>query len=119
MKAMMDELIMQMLGGHASLMAMFLVMLAVAAFTVSVITEVTKSLAVMKYIPTDLYVIALSIAVCTVAFLIGAQVLQVTIRWYMLVGVLVISFYVAFLAMFGWQKLAALWKRFGELGDGA
>ena len=40
MKAMMDELIMQMLGGHASLMAMFLVMLAVAAFTVSVITEV-------------------------------------------------------------------------------
>ena len=116
MDAMMKELITQMLGGHASLIAMFLVMLAVAAFTVSVITEVTKSLAVMKYIPTDLYVIALSIAVCTVAFLIGAQVLQVTIRWYMLVGVLVISFYVAFLAMFGWQKLAA---RFGELGDGA
>ena len=119
MDAMMKELITQMLGGHASLIAMFLVMLAVAAFTVSVITEVTKSLVVMKYIPTDLYVIALSIAVCTVAFLIGAQVLQVTIRWYMLVGVLVISFYVAFLAMFGWQKLAALWKRFGELGDGA
>ena len=119
MDAMMKELITQMLGGHASLIAMFLVMLAVAAFTVSVITEVTKSLAVMKYIPTDLYVIALSIAVCTVAFLIGAQMLQVTIRWYMLVGVLVISFYVAFLAMFGWQKLAALWKRFGELGDGA
>ena len=118
MKAMMDELIMQMLGGHASLMAMFLVMLAVAAFTVSVITEVTKDLTVMKYIPTDLYVIALSIVVCTVAFLIAAQVLQVTIQWYMLVGVLVISFYVAFLAMFGWQKLAALWKRFGELGDG-
>ena len=54
MDAMMKELITQMLGGHASLIAMFLVMLAVAAFTVSVITEVTKSLAVMKYIPTDL-----------------------------------------------------------------
>ena len=80
MKAMMDELIMQMLGGHASLMAMFLVMLAVAAFTVSVITEVTKDLAVMKYIPTDLYVIALSIVVCTVAFVVAAQILQVTIR---------------------------------------
>lgn len=36
MDAMMKELITQMLVGHASLIAMFLVMLAVAAFTVSV-----------------------------------------------------------------------------------
>lgn len=117
MELMMKELVIQTLGEHASLPAVFLIVLAAAAFTVSVITEVTKNLAILKYIPTDLYVIVLAFVVCMVAFLVGAQVMQVKVRWYMLACVLVISFYVAFLAMFGWQRMAALWKRFRELGD--
>ena len=54
MELMMKELVIQTLGEHASLPAVFLIVLAAAAFTVSVITEVTKNLAILKYIPTDL-----------------------------------------------------------------
>lgn len=84
------------------------------AFVVSVVTEVIKNLGAMKYVPTDLAVIVLSIAFTVVALIAYAQYAAIALTWYWIVAAVVCSFFVAFIAMFGWDKLNELWNRFSN-----
>jgi hypothetical protein len=36
----------------------------------------------------------------------------ITILWYYIAGALVLGFFVAFVAMFGWSELTDLWNRY-------
>lgn len=82
------------------------------AFIVSVITQVIKG--IFKNIPTDLVVFVLSIALTVTAFVAYMQYIGAVILWYMIVASVIAGFIVAFVAMFGWEKLSELWKRFGK-----
>jgi hypothetical protein len=92
--------------------ALIMLVIGLAAFLVSVITEVTKGIGVMKKIPTDVQVIVLSIVVCLVAYLAYISYFNIEIQWYYIAGCFVIAFIVAFVAMYGWEKLNLLYKRF-------
>lgn len=84
----------------------------VLAFLVSVITQVTKGLSFLNKIPTQLQVIVLSIVLSVIAYFSYTSFYVVKIEWYMVVGTVIGGFIVAFVAMFGWEKLSSLYSRF-------
>lgn len=82
------------------------------AFIASVITQVIKD--IFKKIPTDLVVFVLSISLTVTAFIAYMQYIKAEMLWYMIVASVIAGFIVAFVAMFGWEKLSELWKPFGK-----
>ncbi len=93
-------------------MTMILAVISALAFMVSVITQVFKGVGVLSKIPTDILVFVLSIGITVVAFVAYMQYIQMTILWYMILAAIMAGFIVAFVAMYGWEKLSGLWKRF-------
>ena len=94
-----------------------LAVIGAIAFIVSVITQVIKGVAVFAKIPTDGLVLVLSIGITVAAFVAYMQYLHMTILWYMVLAAIMAGFVVAFVAMYGWEKLSELWKRFGKNVD--
>lgn len=76
---------------------------------VQLIVEVVKRL--LPKIPTDLVVFVISIALTVLAMFIGAEVLAITVMWYYAVGAVILGIFVAYAAMFGFDKFTALWSR--------
>ena len=95
-------------------MTMILAVIGALAFMVSVITQVFKGVGALSKIPTDILVFVLSIGITVVAFVAYMQYIQMTILWYMILAAIMAGFIVAFIAMYGWEKLSELWKRFGD-----
>lgn len=86
--------------------------LGMLAFLVSVITQVTKEIGVLKKIHTSLQVTVLSVVLTVVAYFAYISYSGTVISWYMIVGAIICGFVVAFVAMFGWEKLYELYNRF-------
>lgn len=84
------------------------------AFMVSVVTEVIKGVGIFSKIPTDILVFILSIAITVTAFVAYMQYIQQAILWYMILSSIMAGFVVAFIAMYGWEKLTDLWTRFSR-----
>lgn len=76
---------------------------------VQLIVEVVKRL--VPRVPTDLVVFLVSIALAVLMLFIGAEVLQITVMWYYAVGAVILGIFVAYAAMFGFDKFTALWNR--------
>ena len=91
-------------------MTMILAVIGILAFCVSVITQVFKGVGVLSAIPTDALVFVLSIGI-TVAYM---QYIHMEILWYMILAAIMAGFIVAFVAMYGWEKLTELWKRMSK-----
>lgn len=101
-----------------TILPIVLAIIGVLAFMVSTITQVIKGVGVFSKIPTDILVLVLSIGITVAAFVAYMQYIQQTILWYMILAAIMAGFLVAFVAMFGWEKLTELWKRFKkEEGD--
>ena len=79
---------------------------------VQLIVEVMKRL--IPKIPTDFVVFLVSIALVVLMLFIGAEVLQITVMWYYAVGAVILGIFVAYAAMFGFDKFTALWSRLTE-----
>ena len=101
-----------MISITAEALSQLVVAVGALAFIVSVITEVVKNIGVMKKVPTDIVVLALSMALTVVAFIAYAQYASIAIVWYWIVAAIIGGFFVAFIAMYGWSKLTELWARF-------
>ncbi len=95
-------------------MTIILAVIGALAFIVSVITQVIKGIGIFNKVPTDVLVFVLSIGITVVAFIAYMQYIQMAILWYMILASIVAGFVVAFVAMYGWEKLSELWKRFGK-----
>ena len=93
-------------------MTLIIAIIGVLAFMVSVITQVFKGVGVLSRIPTDILVFVLSIGLTVTAFIAYMQYIQQTILWYMIIASILAGFVVAFVAMYGWEKLSDLWSRF-------
>ena len=79
---------------------------------VQLITEVVKRL--IPKVPTDLVVVALSIALTVLSLIVYASVMEITVMWYYAVGAVVLGIVVSYAAMFGWDKFTAIWTRLIE-----
>ncbi|MEI3577909.1 MAG: hypothetical protein V8Q07_05605 [Acutalibacteraceae bacterium] len=82
------------------------------AFVVSVITQVTKSIAFFSKIPTQLEVVVLSVIITPAAYIAYAQYNYMQLHWYMIAASIIAAFFVAFVAIFGWEKFCTLYRRF-------
>ena len=95
-------------------MTLVLGIIGVIAFLVSAITQVIKNIGIFSKIPTGIIVFVLSISITVAAFVAYMQYIHMTILWYMILAAIIAGFIVAFVAMFGWEKLSDLWKRFSR-----
>nr|DAE80854.1 MAG TPA: holin [Bacteriophage sp.] len=95
-------------------MAIIMSVIGALTFVVTVITQVIKGIGVFKKIPTDMLVLVLSIGITVVAFIAYMQYIHMAILWYMILAAILAGFVVAFVAMYGWEKLSELWRRFGK-----
>lgn len=86
----------------------FLLALYVLVLTVNIITEVIKRLIP---VPTDIVVFIVSIAVTVLALYTAASVLKIAVMWYYAVGAVILGVFVAYAAMFGFDKFKELWER--------
>lgn len=98
-------------------MTLILAVIGALAFMVSVITQVFKGVGVLSQIPTDILVFVLSIGLTLTAFIAYMQYVQQSILWYMIIAAILAGFIVAFVAMYGWEKLSELWGRFNKTTD--
>ena len=83
-----------------------LVLPLVLALTVvtNIITEVLKKLTWEK-MPTNLLAFLVAMAVTLLAFFALCQITSTPITWYMTTGAVVLGIFVAYAAMFGFDKL--------------
>lgn len=81
------------------------------AFVVSVITQVSKEIGFFAKIPTSLQVIILSITLTPISYIAYAQYSYIQIHWYMIVASIIAGFFVAFVAIFGWEKVSEIYSR--------
>ena len=93
-------------------MTLLIAVIGVLAFIVSLITQVFKGVGVLSKLPTDILVLVLSIGITVTAFMAYMQYIQQVIIWYMIIAAILAGFIGAFVAMYGWEKLSELWKRF-------
>lgn len=73
---------------------------------VTLIVEVVKRL--VPKIPTDLVVVVISIALTVLAMIVYASVMEISVMWYYAVGAVILGIFVAYAAMFGWDKFTAI-----------
>lgn len=93
-------------------MTLLLGVIGILAFAVSIVVQVFKGVSVLKKIPTDILVFVLSIGLTVTAFVAYMQYVQQAILWYMIIAAILAGLLVAFVAMYGWEKVSELWKRF-------
>lgn len=103
---------MELLNSLTNNIVILLTIVGMLAFLVSVITEVTKNIGLMARIPTDFQVIVLSIILCLVSYFTYVSYFRLLIEWYLVVASIIFAFIVAFVAMYGWDKLTTLYTRF-------
>ena len=86
-------------------------------FTVNIIVEVVKRL--IPKVPTDIVVFIISIVITVLALYIAASVMKITVMWYYAVGAVVLGIFVAYAAMFGFDKFKELYDRLNAIkGNG-
>ena len=89
-----------------------MMIIGILAFVVSVIIEVIKNVSFLKNIPTDLVVIVLSEVLTVLSFTAYMSYNGIAVTWYLAVGSFIAGFFVAFVAMYGWDKITELYNRF-------
>lgn len=102
------------LMNYASILLGIMFMLT---FTVNIIVEVVKRL--IPKVPTDIVVFIISIVITVLALYIAASVMKITVMWYYAVGAVVLGVFVAYAAMFGFDKFKELYDRLNAIkGNG-
>ena len=86
--------------------------MACLVFGVNIIVEVVKKL--FPKVPTTFVATILSVAVTMVAFFAWAAIIDLQILWYYVVGAFVLGLFVAYAAMFGFDKFKSAFLKLKE-----
>lgn len=89
--------------------SLFLFVLAALVFVTNIIVEVIKT--AFSRIPTSYLTIVVAIVVTVLALFIAAAIMEITIMWYYAVGAVVLGIFVAYAAMFGFDKFKDAWEK--------
>ena len=93
------------------LVTYFLMSIGVAAFLVSMITQVIKEMPFFKKIQTNVVALAVSMILCPIAVIIACQYFKIVILWYYVFASFVVAFIVYLVSTGGWEKVSEMWKR--------
>lgn len=91
-----------------------LTVIGVLVVVVNIIVQVLKGLTWDK-VPTNLLAFIVAMAVTLVVFFAVCQIRGVPIVWYMVAAAVVLGFFVAFAAMFGFDKLRQMMEQIAKL----
>ena len=89
--------------------SILLAIMAGLVFVTNIIVEVTKSL--LPKLPTSYLTVAVAIIATVLALFIAAAALEITVMWYYAVGAVVMGIFVAYSAMFGFDKFKDAWEK--------
>lgn len=92
--------------------AVVLTIIGAMATFVTIVTEFTKTWGFLDRIPTSLQVLAVSMLVSVLSVVIYIQMREAEMIWYYIVGAIVLGWIVAYVSMYGWEKLTEMWGRF-------
>lgn len=92
--------------------AILLTVIGALATFVMIVTEITKTWGILDRIPTSAQVLAVSMLVSVLGVIIYVQLQKAAMVWYYIVGAIVLGWIVAYVSMYGWEKLSELWRRF-------
>lgn len=92
--------------------AVILTIIGAMATFVTIVTEFTKTWGFLNRIPTSMQVLAVSMIVSVLSVVIYVQMQKATMVWYYIVGAIVLGWIVAYVSMYGWEKLTEMWGRF-------
>ena len=87
----------------AAVSAVLAVVLVLMVVT-NIIVQVLKSLTLGR-IPTNFIAVAVAMVVTLVAFFAAAAIAQIAVEWWMVAGAIALGLFVAYAAMFGYDKL--------------
>lgn len=87
-----------------AVISIILPMVLVLMVVTNIITEVLKGL-VWQKLPTNILAFLVAMTVTLLAFFAVCQIMGVRIVWYMVVGAVVLGIFVAYAAMYGFDKL--------------
>ena len=88
--------------------SMVLAAMVLLVFATTVVVEVVKNL--FKRVPTNIVAVVVSLIVTILAVIILCTVLNIPIVWYYIVGAVLLGVFVAYAAMFGFDKFKATWE---------
>lgn len=71
---------------------------------VNIIVEVLKKFT-EKYVPTNVLAVIISMVLTLTVFFAWCSINAVVVQWYLVVAAIVVGFFVAYAAMFGFDKL--------------
>lgn len=89
--------------------SILLAIMAALVFVTNIIVEVLKVF--VPKLPTNYLTIIVSVVATVLALLIAASVLEITVMWYYAVGAVVMGIFVAYAAMFGFDKFKEAWEK--------
>ena len=89
------------------------VVLALVIIT-NIIVDVLKGMT-WKKLPTNVLAFLVAMAVTLVAFFAMCQIIGIQVTWYMVVGAIVLGFFVCFAAMYGFDKLKQTLEQFNSI----
>lgn len=78
--------------------------------TTNIIVQVLKGLTYDK-LPTNILAVLVAMTVTLVVFFAICAILKIAIAWYMVAGAVALGFFVAYAAMFGFDKLQEALKQ--------
>ena len=99
----------ELINNFMSYASMLLAIMAALVFVTNIIVEVMKVFA--PKLPTSYLAVIVAIAVAVLTLYIAAAVLEITIMWYYAVGAVVMGIFVAYAAMFGFDKFKEAWEK--------
>lgn len=99
----------ELINSFMSYASMLLAIMAALVFVTNIIVEVMKVF--VPKLPTSYLAVIVAIAVAVLALYITAAVLEITVMWYYAVGAVVMGIFVAYAAMFGFDKFKEAWEK--------
>ncbi|MEA5083309.1 MAG: hypothetical protein VB018_04050 [Lachnospiraceae bacterium] len=94
----------------ALLAAAVLIAVGVLVVVVNVIVEVIKKVTWDK-IPTEILAVGVSFVITIIAVVVSCKFAAIALTWYIMVSSIVLSFFVAYAAMFGFDKFKDMVKK--------
>lgn len=92
--------------------SLLLFVMAALVFVTNVIVEVLKVF--VPKLPTSYLAVIVAIVTTVLALYIAASVLKITVMWYYAVGAVVLGIFVAYAAMYGFDKFKDAWEKLQE-----
>lgn len=96
--------------------SVILSIVGVLVVVTNIITQVLKKLTWDK-LPTNILAVIISMALTLAVFFAYCQINSVAVAWYMVVAAVVLGFFVAYAAMFGFDKLREAIEQLGKKAE--